>query len=184
MVVLAPAASRYEGRVMLLGCALAVLAFLAAFVFSDYVLNVAGDPPLLLLEAIALGALGAWLCNRARAIKRLLVPRWQQLAAVDMAAQATFTRENLTLTRQRNACLLFISVLEGELRLMPDIGLQQKLQDARLGEIKAALQNAQTDPVAAVEQALLQLGTACGECFPRAADDTNELPDKPLIRLP
>ncbi|MBK9976096.1 MAG: hypothetical protein IPP14_15085 [Planctomycetes bacterium] len=183
-MVLAPAASRYEGRIMLLGCALAVLAFLGAFVFSDYALNVSADPPLLLLEGVVLGALGAWFCNRVPAIKRLLIPRWKQLAAVDMAAQATFTRENISLTRQRNACLLFISVLEGELRLMPDIGLQQKVHDSKLGEIKAALANAKGDPVAALEEALLQLGMACGECFPRPADDTNELPDKPLIRLP
>lgn len=185
VVVLAPASSRYDGRVWAMACALAVITFVLVHFVNSQWLNVATDPPLLLLESLAVGGIAALLFSRVGALKRLIVPAWRRAACVDTAAESTFTRENVGLTRDRNAVLLYVSVLEGEVRLMPDIGLVRKLHEAKLGAIRAMLVNAKGgDSLDVLERALSALGTACAECFPRAADDVNELPDKPQLRLP
>lgn len=185
VVVLAPASSRYEGRVWALAAAIAVIAFVVAHYVNQHLLYITTDPPLLLLECLAVGGLAGLLFARIGALKRAIVPAWRRVACVDMAADATFTKEKVGLTRKRNAVLLYVSVLEGEVRLLPDIGLVTKLHEAKLGEIKGMLINATAgDPVELIENALVALGKACGECFPRAGDDVNELPDKPQVRLP
>lgn len=185
VVVLAPASARYEGRVFTLAAAIAVIVFVLAHYANQHLLYTASDPPLLLLEALIAGGVTGALFARVGMLKRLIVPAWQRSARVDIAAAATFTQEKVSLTAERNAALLFVSVLEGEVRLMPDIGLARKTQEARLGEILSGLAHAQSgDPVGLIENALRDLGKCCGEGFPRAENDSNELPDKPQIRLP
>jgi putative membrane protein len=104
---------------------------------------------------------------------------------VDAAALSTFSFENVSLTKERNAVLLYVSVLEGEIRLMPDIGLQKRLHEGALGEIEGALKNAQDgDPVELLCETIRKLAGHCKDCFPVHAADQNELPDRPQIRLP
>jgi putative membrane protein len=185
VVVLAPASSRYEGRVWALAVGAALAVYLLLLGVHELALDLTADPVWLLAEAVAMGALAMLAARRSNRLLRLLVPRWRQSACVDAAAEATFTRENVSLTRERNAVLLYISVLEGEARLVPDIGLTRALRESRLGEIKAMLSApGDGDPVERVESVLEALGRACGECFARRDDDINELPDKPQIRLP
>jgi putative membrane protein len=185
IVVLAPASDRYEGRALKAGAAAAVIMFVALYWLNEWLYGMPLDPLLLLVEASALGAAVSLLCARLNPLRRLLIPRWRMAAAVDSTAHSVFSEENVSLTRDRNAVLLYISVLEGELRLMPDIGVQQKVHDARLGEIESHLANAgQGDPTELVINALQELAQCCKECFPIREDDENELPDRPQIRLP
>ena len=185
IVVLAPASDKYEGRVMGAGAAAAVIMFVGLYwlnllAFDQYV-----DALLLLLEAAAIGAVVALMFRQFRPMRRLLIPRWRMVSEVDAAAHATFSEENVSLTKDRNAVLLYISVLEGEVRLMPDIGVVQRVHDGRLGEILSHLSNAQTgDPTELVVNAITELSACCRECFPIQPDDENELPDRPQIRLP
>lgn len=139
----------------------------------------------MLLEAVVAGTLTWVLCARNPAVQRRLLRRWRQAAAVDFAAAATFTREKIAMTSGRNAALLFVSVLEGEVRFMPDSGLVAKVPEPALGEVLSALAHANdVDPVDAIEQTLEKLGQLCATAFPRQAGDQNELPDKPQILLP
>lgn len=184
-MVLAPASSRYEGRALRAGAAAAVIMFVGLYWLNTLVFEFAPDALLMLLEAAAVGGLLAWLASRVDPLRRLLIPRWAMNAAVAAAAHATWSEENVSLTKDRNAVLLYISVLEGAVRLMPDIGMQQKLHEGKLGEIEGALVNAdQGDPVELVCGAVRKLGECCKECFPIQDDDKNELPDRPQIRLP
>ncbi|MCB9894029.1 MAG: hypothetical protein H6839_06265 [Planctomycetes bacterium] len=184
IVVLAPASSRYEGRIIKAGALGALLAY--ALLYSiNYWLYGEPDALWLLLEAIASGALVAVAFNKFSPLRRLLIPRWVMTAAVDTAAHATFSQENASLTKDRNAVLIYVSVFEGEVRLMPDIGVQQKVHEGKLGEIEGKLANAQSgDPTELVCDAIRQLGACCGACFPIEPEDVNELPDRPQIRLP
>lgn len=185
VVVIAPASSRYEGRAMAAGAAAAVIVFVALYWINDLWLDVAPDALLLMLEGAAAGLITSLVFSRVRAMRRLIIPRWRMDAAVDDAANATFTEENVSLTKERNACLLYVSVLEGQVRLMPDIGMQRTVNGAALGEVLATLQNAQTgDATTLVCDAIKKLGQACKDCFPCHAEDTNELPDRPQIRMP
>jgi putative membrane protein len=140
---------------------------------------------ILLLEAGLGGGAFALLCSRVDPMRRLLIPRWAMRTAVDTASHATFSQENTSLTKDRNALLLYVSVLEGEVRLMPDIGVIQKLPQGALGEMEGNLRNATSgDATQLVCDAIGKLAAHCKDCFPYASDDANELPDRPQIRLP
>ena len=185
IVVLAPASDRYEGRVIKTGAAAAVILFVALYWLNDWMFGMPLDPLLLLIEAAAIGAVISLLFGKVSALRRLLIPNWRMTAAVDVIAHSIFSEENVSLTKDRNAVLIYVSVLEGEVRLMPDIGVQQKVHDAKLGEIEAGLANAdQGDPTELVVTALNKLAECCKERFPIQDDDENELPDRPQIRLP
>lgn len=183
VVVIAPAASRYEGRALATGAAAAVLVYLLIFWTNALLFDEALNALLLLLEALAAGALTAWLFARVSALRRLIVPRWRMTAAVDDASNSTFTAERITETAQRNAVLLFVSVLEGEARLMPDIGIRQAVSEARLGEIQTRLKNAEGGAEAVCE-AISALTKECRAAFPPAEGQENSLPDRPQIRMP
>ncbi|MBZ0137796.1 MAG: hypothetical protein K8I27_15630 [Planctomycetes bacterium] len=183
--MLAPASDRYEGRVIKTGGAAAVLSFVALYWINDWLYGMPLDPLLLLLEAGAIGAAISLLFARVARLRRLLIPKWRMSAAVNVVAHSIFSEENICLTKDRNAVLLYVSVLEGEMRLMPDIGVRQKVHDAKLGEIEAHLANAEHgDPTDLVVNALNELAQCCKKCFPHRDDDENELPDRPQIRLP
>lgn len=185
VVVVAPASSRYEGRALRMGAAAAVLMFVALYWINELWLYGAPDALLLLLEAAAAGALTALAFSRVSVMRRWILPRWRMQSAVQDAANAVFTHENVSLTKDRNAVLLYVSVLEGEARLMPDVGVQTRLQNAAIGEISAMLAHAKSgDPTQLVCDAVRKLGQGCVECFPVQADDQNEMPDRPLIRMP
>lgn len=185
IVVLAPASDRYEGRAIKTGAASAVLLFVGLYWLNDWLYGMPLDPLLLLLEAGALGAAVSLLFAKVNPLHRLLIPRWRMSAAVDTVAHSIFSEENVSLTQDRNAVLLYVSVLEGEVRLMPDIGVQRQVPEARLGQIEAKISNAESgDATELVITTLNELAQCCKECFPIQDDDENELPDRPQIRLP
>lgn len=184
-MVLAPASDRYEGRALKAGALAALVVFAAIYLLNLYVFETASDPGWLLLEAVAGGGLVTALAMRWAPLRRMLVPRWRRHAAVTNAANAVFTEENVSLTKDRNAVLLYVSVLEGEALLLPDIGVTRKVAESRLGEIHSTLMHTEgAAPEKLVCDAVKALGECCKECFPRATDDENELPDRPQVRLP
>ncbi len=184
IVVLAPASDRYEARVLKVGVLATLLAFALIYSLNQWLYG----PPhamWLLLEALAVGVVVTVALARIDALRRLVVPRAMRSELVDTAAGATFFEENVSLTKDRNAVMLYVSVFEGELRLMPDVGVQQKVHDAALNEIMAGVANAvDADPTDLVCEAVRKLGHICKECYPIQDDDDNELPDRPQIRMP
>ncbi|MEZ5990845.1 MAG: hypothetical protein R3E76_00625 [Planctomycetota bacterium] len=185
IVVLAPASSRYQGRIFAAGGLAAVLVYLSLYAMNLWGAEIGIDPLWLLIEAATIGGLLAYLLTRLNPLRRMLIPKWAMTAAVDTAAHATFSVENVSLTKDRNAILIYVSVLEGEMRLMPDIGVQQRVSEGNLGKIRAKLANTDNeDPATLICNAIRELGECCKECFPIQEDDENELPDRPQIRLP
>jgi len=185
VVVLAPASARYEGRALRVGALAAVLTFVVIYWVLRLVYNTRPDALYLLTEAMAIGALVAWCCSRLAPLRRLITGALARSQGVTQAAGATFHEQKVAWTKEHNAALLFVSVLEGEARLLGDLHLQQKAGESTLNEIQAALNGASDgDGVALIEQALAKLGDLGAKQFPRAPQDVNELPDKPVIRLP
>ena len=122
IVVLAPASSRYQGRVLAAGALAAVLVYLVLYALNLWGVEQGIDPLWLLIESAAIGGLVAFAISRLNPLRRLLIPKWTMDAAVELAAHATFSQENVTLTKDRNAVLLYVSVLEGQARMMPACG--------------------------------------------------------------
>lgn len=184
IVVLAPSSDRYDARVFKVGGLTTLLAFAVIYSLNQWLY---GSPHAmwLLLEALAVGVVVTVALARMDTLRRLVVPHRMRSERVDTAAGATFFGENVSLTKDRNAVLLYVSVFEGEVRLLPDVGIQQKAHDAKLNEIRARLANADDgDPTTLVCEAVRELGRLCKECFPLQDDDENELPDRPQIRMP
>lgn len=185
IVVLAPASSLYEGRASRAAVGVALLVFLSLYSINRLVYGIEANALTLLLEALFFGAIAAVAFSRWAPLRRLLSTRAQRSTAVQRAAGATFFEERVGATKERNAVLLYVSVLEGEARLLADVGLEAKAHDAVLGGILAALNNAASgDAAALVCDAVARLGALCAEHFPIQAGDDNELPDRPQVRLP
>ncbi|HRJ79771.1 MAG TPA: hypothetical protein PLF37_14830 [Planctomycetota bacterium] len=183
IVVLAPASSRYEGKTLKAGAAVALFVFIALY-WVHFFTTGRPDALWLLAEACVAGACAAFAVARMPALQRLFIPRAQMHAAVTQAAGSVFHEQNASFTEERNAALLYVSVLEGEARLLADVQLERKVKEARLNEVLAALLNHKGEAIEGLEDAIAQLGRLCAESFPRAAGDVNELPDRPIIRLP
>jgi putative membrane protein len=185
IVVLAPASSRYDARVILTGIAAGIITYLLIFWANVWLADEGLNSLLLLLESVAAGVV-AWLAfSRVDALKRLVVPHWRRHGAVEDAANTAFTEEQVFLAPERNGVLIYVSVFEGEARVMADIGLRRKLHDSTLGEAQALLTAAEpADPAERVCRALELLATGCRECFPATADKDNEFSDRPQIRMP
>jgi putative membrane protein len=185
IVVLAPASSRYEARTILTGVAAGVLVYLAIFWANVWIAEEPLNGMLLLLESVAAGVVVWLLVSRIDALKRLVVPRWRRHGAVEDAANTAFTEEQVFLAPERNGVLIYVSVFEGEAKVMADIGLRRKLQDKLIGEAQALLTSGGTDdPVERVCRAIELLASGCRECFPSQADKENEFADRPQIRMP
>ena len=113
-------------------------------------------------------------------LRRLLVFPRRKSAATRLCARGAFHDQGVSRTRHRTGILLYISMFERRVEVVPDVGIEA----AGLGpEWKAA--------VTALEGSLLPspdfdrflvamraLGPILGQHLPRAVDDVNELPDE------
>jgi putative membrane protein len=185
ILVVAPQSSKYEGRVLSAAALTALAAYLFVVALNWALLGTTGEPITVLVEAMLAGGAVAIAASRVRTISRWLVPRIRRLEAVDRAAGAAFYEERAAHTRERNAVLVYVSLLEGEVRVLADVGVEARVHEARLNPILARLSNAREGEGAALlEQALMDIALACEAEFPRSGDDANELPDRPVVRLP
>lgn len=185
IVVLAPASNRYEGAAIRLGALAAVVTFVSIYWGMRIAMSVRPDALYLLAEAVAAGALVAFAFSRLAPLRRLLARRTTKSLFVSQAAGAAFHEQKVAWTHEHNAALLYVSVLEGEARVLADLALQQKAGEATLNDIQAALNNARDgEGLALIEQTIAKLGDLGAKHFPRATGDVNELPDRPVIRLP
>jgi putative membrane protein len=154
-----------------------LLASVAALVF---VLYAPWDfsTELLLIAPLALGGLGGLLVSRWPRARRALSPARLRARQVTTSAHATFHEKEVGLTRRRTGLLVYVSLLERELRLLPDRAivdaLAPELWQARLAAMTAA---AARSDLRALAAALAALAPALAACLPRSADDVNELPD-------
>jgi len=75
--------------------------------------------------AIVWAAMG-WLVSGNRFL-RWLGPKKRKLAQVEEAAHAEFHREAVHATPHRTGVLVYVSAMEGHVRLMPDLGIEGRI---------------------------------------------------------
>ncbi len=107
--------------------------------------------------------------------KGLLTSRASLRAHVQRAAKATFVERGVHNTTGRSGVLAYISLLEGDVALVPDSGLV--LPAEVLARVEAAMADAIPKGGAAVAAALGELTPHCARALPHQDDDVNELPD-------
>jgi uncharacterized membrane protein len=94
-------------------------------------------------------------------------------------AATVFEKLNMHQTALRNGVLLYLSVEDRKFAIIGDIGIHEKVKDDFWNEAKTEMlshfkNNKVTEGLIA---GIIKAGKALGVYFPRAHDDTNELPN-------
>jgi putative membrane protein len=105
----------------------------------------------------------------------VLTPRAQRSMHVHRAARATFVDRTVHATRERTGLLVYISWLEQQVALVPDLGLARMLAPEVLAKLEQALTAEMGGGGAAVAAALERCATELREAVPVGENDTNEL---------
>lgn len=163
----------YRHADYLVGALLALAALLFYFFYPEPLFD-----DVAVLVVIASFGVGAILSATATPLRRLLVSRKQMDQSVHAAARARFVDQGISATRARTGLLVYVSLFERRVEVVPDIGLSVERLGDRWAQAVRALDRAARDGVDPFLVALGALGPLLAEAAPRTADDVNELPDE------
>ena len=122
---------------------------------------------------------GAVLSSSLGTVKRALLRRKRVDEQVRMAARAAFVEQGVSRTRGRTGVLVYVSMLERRVLLVPDVGVDARLLEAQARALSDSLsRGADLDAFVA---AVRSLGPALSASLPHGDDDVNELPDAPVV---
>jgi putative membrane protein len=155
--------------------------FVAALVTLGAILLVPQpfDPAALPLNQIVGFVIGAALCAWTPRLRRALLPNSLLRANVRSAARAAFYELGVSRTRARSGVLVFVSVFEQRVELVPDVGIDLVAIGERWDRIGEELDRAvRARDVEALLAGIRALGPALAESHPRSIDDVNELCDE------
>lgn len=126
----------------------------------------------------------AYALSRSRSIQRLFVSRRRREKVIQDRAELEFYRCGIPNTKGRTGILLFVSLMERYSVVLADQAISAKLPPETWKEVLQILNSQMTEKdlakgfVPAIEK--------CGELlavhFPRDPNDTNELPNYPILR--
>jgi putative membrane protein len=112
-------------------------------------------------------------------LRAWLTPRATLARQVELVARASFQKAALHATRDATALLVFVSLLERAVVVLPDRGLVASMPEGWLAATRARLMAAvaSREPVAPFLAAIRGLGPDLARHLPRRPDDMNELPN-------
>jgi putative membrane protein len=160
--------------------ALLGLVVLAVLVYAPFYV-----PHWAVIVGVGAGFAAAELVLHPRAaLRRFLVSRRRIERQVREGAQLVFFEARVTATEKRTGLLLYLSFAERAALILPDMGLQGKVDRSTWQKIEDALsknKDAATFEAAALA-AIAEIGTLLTAALPRTGEK-NELPNKPWLRL-
>ena len=144
----------------------------------------AGHPePLILLDVVALFAIGAWISSAWPAVRRALTRPRRREAQVRTAAEAAFYDEHVGSTTSRTGLLIYLSLLERQLMVLADQGITNAVPATawnacvvdlrRLGEAP--------DPPKSLLDGIRELGDVLAAALPPTPGHEHELPNRPHV---
>lgn len=131
----------------------------------------------ILIDPFVVGMLAGAIVELLPGLKRRLTPSLQRSMHVHRAARATFVERGVHATRERTGLLVYISWLEQQVALVPDLGLARLVSADALARMEGTLTAAMRDGGTAVATALEKLAGELRTAAPVGADDVNELSD-------
>jgi putative membrane protein len=177
VVAVVPRSGHYRHTDYLVGFVFA-FASLLVFLFHPHPFD-ARWYPLELLAAFVFGTLasaGLPLLRRALTSKSLMAEN------VARAARSDMVRLGVTKTRHRTGVLVYVSLLERDVELVLDVGLEPGMLGNRWQSADAALDAAiRSADLEAFLKAMKALGPLLQETCPLREDDENELSDAPRL---
>jgi putative membrane protein len=117
------------------------------------------------------------------AIDRIVIPRFTRKARVYNRAIRHFAESGVYATKDRTGILLFISLMEREVRIVADKGISEKIEQSEWDKIASSLAEGIRDgkTCAAIVSTIDRCGTLLSEHFPAKKENPNELPDGLVI---
>ena len=120
----------------------------------------------------------AFFCAQVPGLRRLLVRTGTLRDSVRRSALTAFHEQRIDATSGRTGILIYVSLFERVVEVVPDVGIDAKRLGADFGravaEVTAAVRG---DGVAQLERGLGQMAGPLARVLPRAHDDVNALPD-------
>jgi putative membrane protein len=178
IVVVAARSGSYLDVAGALGAGFAMLVLFVALFAPTFFppVAVAIDVPLVF-------ALATWLAHRTPALLRAVVPTSRTRRQVDRAAAAHFLAEAVHGTRGRTGLLVYVSLLEQRVALVPDLGLEGRVPGATWAEVRWSETGDPSRPRtrADLERGIEQIGAILKLRVPGDATDDNESPNAPRI---
>ncbi len=185
VVVITEASDEHTTARWRLAAALAGLVLLADIGYRHFATFwIPWNPDGVWLAAVVAASLG-FLAASWPPLRRGLAGRQALARAVRRAAEAAFAREGVFETRDRTGILIFLSLLEHQVIVLPDTGIAAKAPEgAWAGVVRGIVLGMQTGRPA---EALVVAVQSCGEIlrvagFTARPEDTNEIPDEPRFR--
>ncbi len=176
VVAVRASSGHYRHTDYLVGFALSFAALLV-FLFDPHEFSIDWMP----LDSILAFALGAFVSASVPPLRRALTSRKLMRANVRTSARATFFDLGIGKTAGRTGILVYVSMFEHGVEVVPDLGIDAAVLGApfqsAIAALDAALHRGPSFP--RFTEALRALGPILGKALPRLSDDVNELPDEP-----
>lgn len=173
VVVVAARSDAYAEAAWIGGAALGWLT-LAFLVWSPVPFEASWWP----LDVGMVGGLGGWFVSRGRHLRRWLTPAARRAARVAEAARSAFVEEAVQGTRAHTGVLVYVSVLEEAVVLLPDEALLGRIPRARWNEVHLDARDADR-----LERSLRALGDKLATWLPPVeGDNPDEIADAPRFR--
>ncbi len=180
VVIVALQSGSYRDVAYLGGAAAATLT-VALALFLPFAFHAATVLP----TALVLFALGAWLSARLDGLVRLLTTARRRRRQVLEAARATFMEEAVHATRERTGVLFYVSLLERQVLVLPDLGVEAVVDRGALHALQRRMTGRAMVGAGARARflsGLAECGALLADGLPPRADNPNELPDRPRLR--
>ncbi len=130
------------------------------------------------VDVLMVGGITGWLAGRSRHARQWLTRRSRRDACVQMAARSAFMEEAVHGTRAHTGVLVYVSVLEEQVILLPDEALLGRVPRARWNEVR--LDATSED---AFDTSLRALGDRLATWLPPTdGDNPDEIADAPRFR--
>jgi putative membrane protein len=136
------------------------------------------------IDVLLLFALGALLCSRSNALRRLLTTEDYRADSVRTGAAAMFYDAGIANTDAEMGVLIYLSLLERRLELIADRGVLKAAPPLEWNERVYELHRAGRIPqLDTLRQRIQELGALLAEHLPPTGENPNELPDMPRFDL-
>jgi putative membrane protein len=136
------------------------------------------------VDVLLLFALGAYLCSRSNALRRLLTTEEFRADAVRTGAAAMFYEAGIANTDAEMGVLIYLSLLERRLELIADRGVLKAAPPLEWNERVYELHRAGRIPqLETLRREIRELGTMLAKYLPPTGENPNELPDMPRFDL-
>lgn len=134
---------------------------------------------------ILAGALAFALARLLPPLRRALVTAARRQHQVLVGARNAFCALEASATRERTGLLIYVSQFEDRLFLLPDYGLESKVEPAAWQRLLEQIgpPSRHADLAAALEQFLRQAGDLLARAFPPGASNPDEIPNHPHLEV-